>query len=1038
MKSRLLIYGFKKPLSPWLNKACLITLFSSILILAAPIAQSQDVFLGLTSNGGLEGKGTAYSIKQDGSGFSVIKGFVDWGALPTSDLVRGNDGNFYGMAPDGGSFNHGTLFRITSTGNITILKNFNLTVDGGYPKGSLLLASDGNFYGLTSGGSINNGGAIFKITPSGTYTIIRSLAINTDGGRPQGHLIQAPDGFLYGVNSAGGTYGYGTIFKIKPDGTSYTVLKSLVNTTGSQPYGSLVRASDGNFYGMTYLGGTANRGVIYRITPAGIYTVLRNFTGTTDGQYPFGDLIQAKDGFLYGMTGSAGANGIGTIFKIKTDGTSFTVIRALNISVEGGNVKGSLLQAADGNFYGLTYSTTGGYYGSVFRVTSTGAVTVIKKFTLATEGGYAMGSLIQAPDGLLYGMTNSGGKGGKGTIFKVTIAGTTPGTLTVLSHLTGSAMGNVPQDNLVIGKDSAYFGVTQYGGATNYGTIFKICGGVTSLVRSFTRNTDGGSPTGGLVRANDGNLYGMTETGGSYGSGTIYRITPTGVYTVLRHLQSATDGNSPRSTLVLARDGHMYGMTYSGGASGGGTIFRMTTGGVFTVLKSFVPSTEGSSSEAGLAVGTDGNLYGITGTNPRFFRITTAGVFTILKTFTYTEGTAPFGNLVLGTDNNFYGTMSGGGSYGKGTIFRITNAGVVTILRHINGTTDGSTPKGGLVRGSDGNFYGTTSTGGNNKYGTIFKISSSGTFSVLRHLKIETDGGAPLGGLILAPRNTLVANAQSNLATNEDVAKAITLTGSGGSIFNIVTPPRHGSITSGTTASRTYTPLANSVSKDSFSFTVSTGCLSSTPAWVTINVNSVNDAPVLATIGNKTVSLGSTLIFTATATDPDLNQTRTFSLITPPTGATINATSGAFSWKPAAVGTYTVKVRVTDNGSPVLYDEETITVTVNSTAGSVPVDEPGGNVDEISLHHKINLTIWPNPSSSYFNLKFEATKSKTQSYKNKTLYLRVLNEAGQVVEARSGITINTTLQLGHNYQPGIYIVEVHSGPKKEYAKLIKQ
>jgi hypothetical protein len=200
----------------------------------------------------------------------------------------------------------------------------------------------------------------------------------------------------------------------------------------------------------------------------------------------------------------------------------------------------------------------------------------------------------------------------------------------------------------------------------------------------------------------------------------------------------------------------------------------------------------------------------------------------------------------------------------------------------------------------------------------------------------------------------------------------------------------------------------------------------------------VNDAPVLAVIGNKTVALGSTLSFTASATDADANQTKTFSLIGAPTGAVINATTGAFSWKPATVGTYTLKVRVTDNGSPVLYDEETITVTVTSTTGTGLNPDDEGYVDEVGLHKKIRLTIWPNPSSSYFNLRFEGTKNKTESYKNKTIDLRVLNQVGQVVETRSGISINTTLQLGHNYQPGIYIVEVQQGSKKEHAKLVKQ
>ena len=155
----------------------------------------------------------------------------------------------------------------------------------------------------------------------------------------------------------------------------------------------------------------------------------------------------------------------------------------------------------------------------------------------------------------------------------------------------------MPQDNLVLGKDSAYYGVTTNGGTNNFGTIFKICGGVTTILHSFNNPTEGGNPSGGLVRGADGNLYGSTEVGGSNQGGTIYKITPAGNFTVLRHLKSTTDGAAPHSSMVLGTDGALYGVTNFGGTGTGGTIFRVTTAGVFTVLHSFVPSTEGNSSE---------------------------------------------------------------------------------------------------------------------------------------------------------------------------------------------------------------------------------------------------------------------------------------------------------------------------------------------------------------------------------------------------------------------------------------------------------
>jgi uncharacterized repeat protein (TIGR03803 family) len=185
-------------------------LFTMFFLSAATPLSAQDILMGVTSDGGPEGKGTAYSFKTDTKAFNVIKGFVDWGANPVGDLVRGTDGYLYGMTPNGGTYTHGTIFRISTTGDMTILKNFNLNVDGGYPKGSLIQATDGNFYGMTSSGPNSGGGAIFKLTQDGKYSIVRALS-SADGTWPQGHLIQAADGHLYGITRTGGAAGNGTI-----------------------------------------------------------------------------------------------------------------------------------------------------------------------------------------------------------------------------------------------------------------------------------------------------------------------------------------------------------------------------------------------------------------------------------------------------------------------------------------------------------------------------------------------------------------------------------------------------------------------------------------------------------------------------------------------------------------------------------------------------------------------------------------------------------------------------------------------------------
>jgi uncharacterized repeat protein (TIGR03803 family) len=245
----------------------------------------------------------------------------------------------------------------------------------------------------------------------------------------------------------------------------------------------------------------------------------------------------------------------------------------------------------------------------------------------------------------------------------------------------------------------------------------------------------------------------------------------------------------------------------------------------------------------------------------------------VVRTFVYsTEGSSPGASLIRGTDGAFYGTMAFGGPLGKGTAFRITTAGSVSVLKAFNGTTDGGTPKGSLVQSSDGTaFFGTTTIGGANGVGTIYRVTTAKAFSVLKNFTIATDGGTPLGGLILAPKITLIANAQSGLTTLEDVAKPITLTGSGPAnmTYNILIKPRRGTVTTGTTAARTYTPAANFYGVDSFAFTTNLGCLSSAPAWVKITVTPVNDTPKLAPIAPQTVVKGTALKFLATAVDPD-------------------------------------------------------------------------------------------------------------------------------------------------------------------------
>lgn len=928
-------------------------LASMLCLLSFTKATAQDVLAGITSTGGKEGRGTVFSIKTNGTGFSVVEGFADWGKTPNGDLYKDSNGSFYGMTNLGGTYTQGTIFKMTPAGVVTILRHLNSVTDGGNPHGELIKGTDGNFYGLTSAGGANTYGTIFKMSPDGsTFTVLRHFSYASDGTNPRGHLVQAGDGNFYGITTAGGANGVGTIFKITPSGT-FSVLRHLNKTTdGGSSYGSLTLGNDGNLYGITNSGGTYNYGTIFKITTAGTYTVLKHLNGPTDGGYSQTDLIQGKDGNFYGTCYSYGTYGNGTIFKITTAGV-YTVLRHLSSGNDGGYPYGGLYQNTDGVLYGLNRTGGSGGSGTAYKITTAGAYTVLHSFTGATEGNTPNGSFVKGNDGNLYAMLSAGGSHGAGTAIKMTTAG----AVTTLVNFNGAAQGNAPMESLVKGRDSAYYGTASSGGAYGYGTIFKICGGTTTVLKSFNKSVDGGIPLGSLIQATDGNFYGMTSEGGTNGGyGTIFKITPAGVYTVIRHLTSSTDGGSPNGSLIQATDGFLYGMARNGGTNAGGTIFKIsTTGASFTVLRHLAYATDGSNPEGDLVQGSDGNFYGMTTTNGKIFKITPTGTFTVLRTFvTSTDGSTPFGSLVKGNDGKFYGMTTSGGTYGYGTIFSITTTGTFKAIKHFNPTPDGKIPKGNLLTGKDGNFYGMTSAGGANNVGTIFKVTPAGTYTILRHLTMATDGGNPFGGLIYAPVNNLVANTQS-LTTKEDTKLALTLSGSGGSplTYKITTNPKKGKL-SGTGANRTYTPNANAVGKDSFYFSVNVGCMASLPAIVRITITGVADTPVLAAIGNKSIVKNSTLTFTATATDADANTKFTYSLIGAPAGASINATSGAFTWTPATAGSYGFKVRVTDNSALKLYDEESITVTVTNTFAITATDEEKAS-------SKIDAAIYPNP-----------------------------------------------------------------------------
>jgi uncharacterized repeat protein (TIGR03803 family) len=264
---------------------------------------------------------------------------------------------------------------------------------------------------------------VFKLNPDGTgFTVLQKFDYGTTGANPYAGLIQGTDGALYGTTLGGGAHGYGTVFKLNPNGTGFTVLQNFDKfTTGYVPYAGLVQGTDGALYGTTEQGGSSGYGTVFKLNPDGTgFTVLQNLDLVTTGGYTRGALMQGRDGVLYGTT-PIGGGGKGTVFKLNPDGTGFTVLQKFDFGgvttgMESGGPHGRLIQGTDGALYG---TAGGGAHGggTVFKMNPDGTgFTVLKNDFDNSTTGSSPWAVSQGTDGALYGTTTGGGRSGSGTV----------------------------------------------------------------------------------------------------------------------------------------------------------------------------------------------------------------------------------------------------------------------------------------------------------------------------------------------------------------------------------------------------------------------------------------------------------------------------------------------------------------------------------------------------------------------------------------------------------------------------------------------
>jgi uncharacterized repeat protein (TIGR03803 family) len=358
---------------------------------------SGNVLYGATLGGGSGGHGVVFRVNTDGTGFTNLYNFSAYvtsttnsdGAQPFGGLLLSAD-TLYGTAMLGGSEAGGTVFRVNTDGmSFTNLHNFSATTldtntayptntDGIHPYATLALSGN-TLYGTASAGGTAGVGTVFNVDTDGaaftnlyTFSPTSIDSQNSDGAGPQAGLVQSGN-TLYGTAASGGSAGFGTVFRVDTDGTAFTNLHNFTGSDGLNPSGGYLVLSGNTLYGTTYTGGTGGVGTVFRVnTDGGGFTNLHHFTGS-DGANPAGGLV-LSGGTLYGTTYAGGSGGIGTVFQVNTDGTSFTNLYHFSGS-DGSNPFGGLVLSGK-TLYGTTRYGGSANDGVVFALTMLPALNI--------------------------------------------------------------------------------------------------------------------------------------------------------------------------------------------------------------------------------------------------------------------------------------------------------------------------------------------------------------------------------------------------------------------------------------------------------------------------------------------------------------------------------------------------------------------------------------------------------------------------------------------------------------------------------------
>jgi uncharacterized repeat protein (TIGR03803 family) len=578
-------------------------------------------------------------------------------------------------------------------------------------------------------------------------------------------------------------------------------------------------------------------------------------------------------------------------------------------------------------------------------------------YPACTDGGYPVAGVIQDAAGNLYGTTAANA----GTVFKLDSTGRQTVLYTFCSA-SGCTDGNSPQAGLIRDSAGDLYGTTFYGGANNFGVVFKVDNtGHETVLYSFcsvSGCTDGANPAAGVIQDAAGNLYGTTKTGGANDFGTVFKLDSTGHETVLYSFGSrGGDGGYPEAGLIQDGAGNLYGTTNRGGY-GFGTVFKVDTSGHETVLYSFCSAacTDGAYPAAGVIQDAAGNLDGTTSSGGggggggvgTVFKLDSTGHETVLYSFcssaNCTDGANPFAGVIQDAAGNLYGTTSNGGANNRGVVFKVDNTGNETVLYSfcsVSGCTDGRNPLAGVIQDAAGDLYGTTEYGGVNfNSGTVFKLATS-------------SGGTATVALTSSPNPSYV---------DQSVTLSAVVSGTG------ATPTGSVTFKEGTTALGTAT-LANGQASLTTTFTKS-GSVSIVASYSgDTNYNPANSSPLKQVVKQYATSTALTSSLNPSTYGQPVTLTATVSSVGPTPTGTVTFKNGSKSLGSATLSGGVAKITKSTLPAGTL----TITATYNGDTANAKSTSPALTQVVNKATSTTAIVSSVNPSNVGQTVKFTAT-----------------------------------------------------------------